>query len=223
MTVDFLYQLVQFVCKKNQRDDIGSSRFNVAIQQGSVSFISYLIGEYTKYQPGRPVPPVALGHTKRVRQSLSVLIDPPFALTVNPVTGVAPYPTGYLYTDAMYTSAKKKIKYIEQNELASYLESVVDPIASNPVYLIQQNGFQFYPITTAAPLLSYIKNPPPINWAFSLTNGREVYDASNSTQPVWSDIDCLEVTVRALRMCGVHLQFNDVSQYANEIKASVGQ
>lgn len=220
MTVDFLYKLILFVANKNQRDDLGSDRINAILQQGEISFLSYLIGEYTQYQPGRPVPRVALGNTKRIRQSLSPLIGTPEVLAVNNVTGIAPYPTDYVYVDAMYTSDSKRIRYVEQNEKVAYLESVIDPVAFNPIYLIEKNGFQFYPISITVPKISYIKKPTPMVWAFTVVNGREVYDAPNSTQPVWNDIDCLEITVRALRMVGVHLQFAEVSQYATEIKTA---
>lgn len=223
MTVDFIFKLVKYICNQNQRGDISSSRFNIIIPQAQASFTSYLIGEYSKYQPGRAVPPVALGVTKRIRQTLAPLIEKPLQLIVNGVTGIAPYPADFVYVDAMYTSDKKRIRYVEQNELVSYLEDEIDPVESNPIYLIQKEGFQFYPITIINPLISFIKNPPNIVWAFSLdSNQREVYDPSNSVDPIWEDVDCLEIITRALRMIGVNMQANEVSQYANEIK-TIGQ
>lgn len=219
MTVDFLYSLYKHILNKTQRGGASASRFNIVIKQAQTSFVQYLIGEYQKYLPGRAVPPVALGATKKVRQALSPVIGPPVQLTVNNATGIAPYPTGYLYADAMYTSDKKRIRYVEQNELDAFLDSVIDPVVSNPIYLIQKDGFQFYPINIVNPLLSYVKSPPDIVWGFDIDlNQREVYDAANSADPVWQETDCLEILVRALRIAGVNLQFADVSQYANEIK-----
>ena len=60
-------------------------------------------------------------------------------------------------------------------------------------------------------------------WGYTLdVNGVPVYDPASSTQPVWGDATILEIIVRALRIIGVNLQYNDVNAYANEIK-QVGQ
>lgn len=220
MTVDFMYQLANAITNKNVRGDLGSVRFNLYIQQAENSFITYLLGEYQKYQPGRPVPPVMIGMTRRIRQSLSPLIPPPVTVNIDNVTGVAPFPEGHLYTDVVTTMAGKGIRYAEQTKLPAFLESTIDPVETNPIYLIQQNGFQFYPFTLGTAKVSYVKQSPGISWGTGNENGREVYDVNSSKQPVWADIDCLEILTRALRMMGVSIQFNDVQQYANEIKAT---
>lgn len=219
MTVDFMFQLFNAIANKNVRGDLGSSRFNLFIQQAENSYVSYLLGILQKYQPGRPVPPVAIGMTRRVRQILSPLITPPVEVTIAPLTGVAAFPVGHLYTDTVKTAAGKKVRYADSMRLTAFNESVIDPIGSNPVYLIQNNGFQFYPFSLGTAWVTYIKQSPGISWGKTVDeNNREEYNPTLSKQPVWSDLDCLEIITRALRMAGVSIQFTDVQQYANEIK-----
>jgi hypothetical protein len=58
-----------------------------------------------------------------------------------------------------------------------------------------------------------------MEWGYTLNvNGIPVYSAGSSVQPVWDDATILEIIVRALRLVGVNLQYNDVSAYANQIQ-----
>jgi hypothetical protein len=67
--------------------------------------------------------------------------------------------------------------------------------------------------------MSYVKTPPTIYWGYVLdSNGRRVYSAAHSTDPVWDDVSILEIIVRALQLVGLNLQMNQVIAYSNEIK-----
>lgn len=66
-----------------------------------------------------------------------------------------------------------------------------------------------------------MKRPPDIVWAFTEdVNGEPVYDPIQSDDPVWFDVDCLEIIVRALKMVGVNLQAADVYRFAEEVKTN---
>jgi hypothetical protein len=111
------------------------------------------------------------------------------------------------------------IRFVQQDRLQSYYRSTIDPIAQNPVFLIKHEGFQFYPETIGQARMSYVRTPPSIVWAYTLdSNGIEVYDASRSQDPVWSETDIMQIIARAMRMFGVSVQAAEVSNFANEIK-----
>jgi hypothetical protein len=56
-------------------------------------------------------------------------------------------------------------------------------------------------------------------WGYTLdVNGVPVYSAANSVQPVWDVASILEIIVRALRIIGVNLDYNQVNNYANQIE-----
>jgi hypothetical protein len=139
-------------------------------------------------------------------------------------TGFATYPGDYVQTDAMWNSnGVARYRYVKQDSLFSYYNSKIDPIANNPIYLIEPTGFRFYPASVGSARLTYVKNPPTITWGYTLdANGREVYSLSLSKQPVWSDVDQLEIIARILKLVGVNLQMPVVQQYANQI-TQIGQ
>jgi hypothetical protein len=112
---------------------------------------------------------------------------------------------------------------VQQQYFYSIYNSVIDPVGGWPVYMLEYDGFRFFPNNIGAAKLSYVRNPPDMIWGYTLNvNGIPVYNPASSTQPVWDDASILEIIVRALRIIGVNLQYNEVSAYANEIK-QVGQ
>lgn len=223
MNSDTAYKILQFVINKNQQGYFSPANFNTIFPAAELQYLDYLLGEFQQYQYGRPVPRVQFGMNETIRQSLTPLIGPPVSLTID-VNGLASYPGDFQQVDAIYfSSPADRVRFVAQDKLYSYLNSVIDPVATNPIYLIQSNGFQFYPIGLAAANLSYVKTPPQTKWAYTTdVNGRPVYDPANSVAPIWYDVDCFDVISRALKMIGVNLQAPAVMQYATELK-NVGQ
>lgn len=218
MNVDAIYSLILFILNKSQHGYLGPDDFARVINMAQRSYISFLLGNLPSYTPGHPVSKVELGLNAVVRQRLAPAIYG-YNLTVD-ATGFSPYPLDYLQTDAMWSIyGFNRIRNIPQEKLYSVYNSTIDPIASNPIYLIEDKNFRFYPTNTAAARLSYVKNPPDMKWNYTLdVNGDPVYNAIGSVQPIWADDAILEIIVRALRMIGVSLQFAEVSQYSEEIK-----
>lgn len=219
MNADIPYRIIQFACGKAQQGYVTPTQYNLVINQAQLMYLDYLKGEYTKYQPGRPIAVVEFAQNEMIRTSLAPFIYGAL-LTPNPITGIAPYPSDFEYTDAMWGQyGFYKIKFVQQDRLASYYNSVIDPIQSNPVYLIKHEGFQFYPETIGNVSLSYIRTPPGIVWASNPdSNGRPIYDPINSVPPVWADSDMYQIIVRALQLVGINLQAADVVQYSQLIK-----
>lgn len=218
MTVDFTYQVLQFLVNKNQDGYLSPDQFNLIINQSQNSWSDYLLGQFQQYIPGKPQSRVQYSENQITRQRLAPVI---YGYILNPdPTGFAPYPGDYVQTDAMWTIyGNGRIRYTEQEHLYSTVNSSIDPVATNPIYLIEDEGFRFYPLTIGQAKLNYVRNPPAIIWGYTEdSENRPVYNPATSADPVWADVDMLEIISRALRMVGVNLQANVVSQYANEIK-----
>lgn len=218
MSVDELYQLAQFISNKNQNGYISPEDFNLLINQAQTSFLDYLLGEFQQYQYGKSKARVEYSQNANTRNRLQPLIYN-YNLTVNS-NGFVTYPSDFIQTDAMWTYyGNNRVRYVQQDRLWSVYNSKIDPVSANPIYLLEQEGYQFYPSSIANARLSYIKNPTRIYWAYTLdANGRPVYDASRSEQPVWYDVDLLEILARVLKMVGVSLKDGEVAQYAESIK-----
>lgn len=226
MTVDFMYQLLNYAANKTQSGDIPPAVFNVIINQAQLLYMEFLIGPPEQYQPGRPIPKVSLSLTAEVREILTAFIDPLSTLTIDN-TGLAAYPTGFQRVDAMLTSdLRNRVKYVFQDILWSTLKSTIDPVLTNPIYLIESGGFRFYPndvfngagagLTSAK--ISFVKTPPQIVWGFNDVGGIPIYNPGTSVDPLWYDLDCFQLIARALRLVGVNLQSQVVSQYAEQMK-----
>ena len=63
--------------------------------------------------------------------------------------------------------------------------------------------------------------------AYTTVSGRPVYAATQTgvgvtpttgtVQPVWDNVDLLEIIARALKLIGLNLQDGQVQQYANQV------
>jgi len=217
-SVDDWYSIIKLITNKNEDGYITPDQFNLLAHQCQLSYCDFLLGELQQYQYGKDQPRTSYSPNRTARQKLTPLIYG-YLLHVDN-NGFSPYPGDYQETDAMWSYyGFKSYKYVRQDALRSYYNSRIDPIATNPIYLIKDEGFQFYPASVGHANLSYVRTPPRIYWAYTLdVNGQPVYDPINSEQPIWMETDALEVIVRMLRMLGVNLQANVVSQYAQEVK-----
>lgn len=219
MDINDVYLTCQYAINKFQGGGLSPEEFNRNINIGQRSYIAFLLGNFQTYTPGRPIAKVELGQNSVVRERLTPSIYQ-YNLNVDP-SGFCPFPGDYLQTDAMWSIyGYQRIRFTDQERWYSTYNSDIDPIATNPIYMLKDIlGFQFGPEDIGQAKLSYVRNPPNMIWAFTLDgNGREVYDAANSAQPIWGELQILEVIVRALRLVGVNLQADQVSQYSNEIK-----
>lgn len=219
MNIDDWYVLMQKIGNKNQQGYLSPEDFNDFINQGSRSYQSFLLGSFQQYTPGRPVARVELGNNRTVRQRLAPTIYG-YILSINSTTGQSNYPGDFLQVDSMYSIyGVKRIRYAQQNQLDSFYNSVIDPIATNPIYLIEDTNFQFYPTTTYQAKLSYVRDAPEMRWGYTLDgDGLPVYSAGESIQPVWDTVAMFDILSRALKLFGVSLQAQQIIAFSEEIK-----
>jgi hypothetical protein len=224
MDADTPFRIINYVVNQFQGGNITGQEYMDMINQAQRDFLNFLLGQFVSYQYGKPLSRVQFGMNEIVRQRVTPFIAPPSTLTID-VNGVAAYPNGLQQVDAMYTSAMQRIRYVPQHKLYSYLNSQIDPIATNPIFLIQSTGFQFYPNTTTngvalgTALISYVDTPPNVVWNSSPDpQGRPQYTPTGSQGPQFYDVDVMELISRSLAMVGINLQAAEVSGYAEKVK-----
>lgn len=217
MDVNDMYQICQYAINKAQNGYLKPDQFNLLVGQAQDSYLNYLLGEFQQYQYNAAKSRVAYSENQNIRQRVAPLIYN-YNLKVD-ATGFSRYPGDYIQTDTMMTFYNyKRIPFVQQDRLWSYYNSKIDPIATNPIYLIEDRGFRFYPQSISDARLTYVKNPTRIYWAYTYDiNNRPVYDPTRSEQPVWSRMDILEIIARILKLVGISLQITQVEQYANLI------
>jgi hypothetical protein len=216
MTVNDVYNLVQYIVNKEQNGYLTPDEFNLASSQAENSYQSYLIGEVQQYQYQRGQSRIHYGLNEIARQKLTPTIK---NVTISIAgDGKFTYPTDYIITDALLTTANKRIRFASQDKLYSYLDSTIDPIASNPIYVLEQTNFHFYPESLGSAKLSYVSTVVKMVWGFTLDgNGLPIYNSGTSVQPVWDDTDIYEVIARLLKIVSENLQDVNVMNYANQI------
>lgn len=219
MNINEVYELVLYATSKNkQQGYVSPDDFNLTINQAQKSYVAYLLGAFQQYTPQRPFSRVQFGQNATIRTRLAPVIYW-YNLSIDGA-GFSPYPGDYLQVDTMVSIyGYSRIRQVQQDSLYSNYNSVIDPIATNPIYILEDNGFRFFPTSQGAAKLSYLRNPPEMRWGFTLdVNGIPIYNPSASIQPVWDDAAILEIIVRALAIIGVNLQLNVVEQYSMAIK-----
>lgn len=221
MNVDEVKRIYDFAIAKNNGQGYNTpDEFNLNIKVAEAGYFDFLRGEYQRYQVQRPIAVVEFGQNQNIRTSLAPLVYGA-VLNINSSTGIASYPSDFQLVDAMWgVYGTYNIRFVQQDRANGYVRSKIDPIASNPIYLIQHEGFHFYPETLGQARLSYLRTVPYMVWAYTIdqTTGEPIYDPTNSRQPVWADSDLFQIIVRALQRAGVNLQSGVVMQYANDIK-----
>lgn len=212
------YLLISYIANQFQRGNVSPARYQLIINQAQTSFLNYLLGQLQQYQYGSPASRVQFGVNETARQRLTPLIDSATTLTLDS-TSFTPYPPAFEQVDAMYDINLNRIRFVPQHKLPAYLDDPIDPVATNPIYILESGGFRFYGLTPGTQVkLSFVHTPPAIVWNSAPDGqGRPQYTAAGSTPPVWYDVDMLEVISRALKMVGVNLQAAQIGQYAEMI------
>jgi hypothetical protein len=210
------------LAKNKQQGYLSPQDFYTSINQAQRSYLDYLLGEYQRYQIQRPIAVVEFGQNERIRDSVAPLIYSAI-LPINSLTGIAPRPSDYEYVDAMWgVYGYYNIRFIQQDRQDAFVHSEIDPVVTNPIYLIRHEGFQFFPDRPYGEnqaKMSYVRVPPSIVWGWIPdSNGIPVYNPATSQDPVWSETDMLQIIVRALAIEGVSMQVGAVLQYSQEIK-----
>jgi hypothetical protein len=115
MTINEVYQLVLYATAKNQSQGyVSPDDFNNTINQAQKSYVSYILGSFQSYTPGRPVARVQFGQNLTIRTRLTPIIYWT-NLTVNSL-GFCPYPSDYLQVDAIFTKdGYKRIRAVQQD------------------------------------------------------------------------------------------------------------
>jgi hypothetical protein len=174
MTVQETYDLILYAtAKNNSQGYVSPEDFFNTINQAQKSYVSYLLGSFQSYTPGRPFARVELGQNMVVRTRLTPIIKfTNLTLSTNNYpfqnTGEAIYPSDYLQVDAMLTTDAQRIRAVQQDYFYSFYNSTIDPVASNPIYMLGENSFYIYPPSLGSVKLSYVSNPPDIVWAYVL-------------------------------------------------------
>lgn len=210
MTIDEVYQFVQFIANKDQRGFIKPSEFNLAAERAQLDFIE------DRFQ-GKS--------THKNLDDLRTVIERVNLSYAAGTNGAWVYPTDMLHYVSM-THGGNKVDLVSQEKLEDRVNSqLVAPTASYPLAVMIDEGFEIYDSATEATAgtvaLTYIKIPAAPVWTYVLVNGMYVFDGSSSSlqQLTLPESTHLDVSNRILGYLGVSLREADLAKYS-ELKTT---
>jgi hypothetical protein len=160
--------------------------------------------EYRKYE-----------QTQEISDSLAVFKSNPTLLTIDS-NGQTNYPANYRHVTEMLctTSATGEVKEIDTAMLGRKLNNAnTPPTLQYPIFTLYSTYIQFYPVTVSNVSIIYLKAPVQPVYAYTIVDGRYVYNDSASVDVEWYTTDISKVTMRALEVMGVVLDDSILAQF----------
>lgn len=220
--------IVETLANKQERGRIRPQDFNNACAYVNAQLVSEYLGLPEDYRPGQQVSAwsaeattVMKMRTYPIRGKQEIVFD---------ATGFAGFPEDHIYPIRMTSVVvlqtqpdvkKRTVNYdiLDDGHIGGRLASSISaPSANYPVVEITKDGFQRHPesLGTLAATLVYYRFPRKPVYAFTLSSGREVYDAGNSVQFEWPELSLTQVVSRVLKYMGINFRDADIVGAANQ-------
>jgi hypothetical protein len=153
--------------------------------------------------------------TNQISDSMSVFLSAPTLLTLT--SGSATLPSDFVRETGYISANGRTVKRVTHAQLSKRLESKLTPPTSNfPICVFYSTSIKFYPTTLTNVYMTYLKKPIQPEYAYTVVNGRPVYDDDNSIDVEWGDDDITKLTAKALQVLAQNLSDPVLSQYAKE-------
>lgn len=242
MNIDDFRNFLLFVIKKSQSGgNPKPSEFNLALERAYMQFIMSRYGNQEEYQPGRPVPRIAWQQSQKISDDLRFLLtrrDIPV-----PVTGKMPIPDGtgndlngdpldkYLHHSSLRfnfsdtvndepRTREVKIDVLTDAEFSNATESaIVNGTRRFPVCAYYDTFIQFEPKDLQKVIFTYLRIPVTPVWAFTVENGRPIYDPANSVDIEAPDQVINEIAFNLLAFMGLSIREQFIFQASKQYVA----
>lgn len=212
MTIDEVYKFVNFVSNKVQSGGtITATNFNLLAQRAQIQAIENDFSLFLK--------------TKSVSEFLADFIKSTSIIIAT--NGRANYPSDfshvvdmkYYYVRPDGTGVFVPVSEIENEQFSAIESSQLNkPTKRFPKYVEFASYLEFLPRNLALVTLDYVKVPASPVWAYTIQNGVQVYDPSNSVQFEASDFGMNRIIAIILSLVGINIREGDLVQYAQLYK-----
>lgn len=217
LSVDYIYQFSLRLIKKNQAGGLASTEFAYHWNDAQATYMDDLLGRFQARNNGKEGANTGLIENETILTKLN-----PFSIptTLTITAGLATKPANFIYTLAIRINNAKAFQ-VDRDEIWAMLDDVIDPpsVSANSYYYAEYgNDYKFYPNTVTSAELDYIVAPTDVFWNWTPDGqGRQVYTASGSVDPVWDNNSCREITKRMLTNLGVSFKDQDLSNFGKSV------
>lgn len=214
MNINEIFEYYNFVLNKNQEGYTTGDEFTRLFNQEQNSYYDFLIGHVEQFQYARPVPRVGISMSEHVDSRLAPFLKPISGASVSAQSVTKP---GDFYRlAAMRTGTNGKIDRVMHDRLANRIASEV--MAGVPFYVEYADQWMIWPSTvTTVNYEYYPKAPAAAVWGYDTVSGRQVYDAGQSTDPLWSDTEISAILGRMFRKVGIRLADQGLAQLGQTV------
>jgi len=222
LSVDYNYQYVLKLIKKNQAGGLASKDFEFQWNAEQGAYQDDLLGRFQSRSNGKSGTNTGLIEDETILQKLSAFIKP---VNITITSGNADKPVDFVYRLALRINGVDVYK-INHNQIANVNASVIDPpsTTTNTYYFAEYEDYYYFlprtlpteDITTAQ--LDYIITPPNVVWGYTFdANSRQVYNPGTSIQPLWDSNSCREICKRVLKSLGVSFKDADFQNFGQSV------
>jgi len=212
MTIDEVYKFVQLMANKENRGWIKPTEFNLLAKRSQLDLIKDRVGivSNTGGEEG-------YRENSRFYDELYPVITYDVGINSSAGTNDFAFPAGYLYfLGARFND--REVEMLDHGDLTRRRNSELNPPSGEfPCGVIQSGGIRIFntggPSVGGLLRLTYISEPTAPNWAFTIVNNVEIYNASSSTNFVLPESTHKELAHRILSYIGVSLREQNIVEY----------
>jgi hypothetical protein len=238
INIDEFKTFTEFLAKKSGKGDYATpNQFNQLVNRALIEYCTKENSNKNQYQAGRPISNVSFEKTSDVMDNLRYIKETrefvvdqnsefgiPDGSTVTDINGaVCPE---YIHwkslrhyyfvkeSDGSYTKKEYDVDVVRESELGRRLVSAVNPPSKRYAIAQELSGkFKVYPKLQYV-VMDYTRYPVTAVWAYTLTNNRPVYDATNSVN-IELPKECMNgLTMIYLSYLGINMRDGELIQYA---------
>ena len=233
MNLGELFDLAGFIVQDiDPEKQVSPPEFELALKAANIKHFKQKIGLPEEYQPGMPLPRQVPEITMKITEDIrpfKVFMGRGAGANATPLSvddGYATIPDDYYYPLSMVYRWVKDGAIVRRNiDIVDDLEwgnRISDPLTKgtkkNPICNYQATEIRFQPDSILFVDFTYLRMPNEPVFATKYDDGYVQYDAANSTELEWDDINQLDILYKTLTDLGFGLKRGDVIQYAEQHK-----
>lgn len=228
MDINKVYDFLKYLADKDQSGNITPKEFNSSLER---AFSEWVMKRYNNINDDSQ-------NKQGWQKNQKITDDLKFLLVRNEVSSIGSdgklaFPEDYLHISSLVYNFKYQengdtvvvpndVDIVDDNEIASFLgSSIYAKRIKAKKYVIAafySDHLQIYPKNIGVVDFTYLRKPITPFWAFTLVNGRPVYDSVNSVDLEAPDEVVNEIVMMCASYLGINLREPQLVQYAETMK-----
>jgi hypothetical protein len=217
-----IISLVNIILRKNiNGGSFDENGYETAINASSLRLFKRKLGLPEEYTPGTAIAQQGVGLSKKIDQDLWPFYKVVTKAVVDGLIDLTAENPAYMADFIPNPQTGRSFDEVTSDELGERLTNAITaPTMADPICCrYEQNKYEIYPSGILGARVNYYKYPTPavVRWTRNSVTLKPEYDAANSVELEWSDINKVDIAYMILRDAGMSVERRDVEQYANEL------